>query len=153
MDSDFLIDVSEVQDSLASAEVISIFFPLLQKVLLIDTRHNATEGPMVRVAAVAASMEHRIRSLRRMRPRFDRPQTITLIPWPKYVDTLLNMGVWDLIAGRLRGTGHPEAIEQGTRALKRLRRLEQNEVLAAISGTGYETLWARDEERGTRNEV
>src|SRR5207245_8839458 len=74
MDSDFLIDVGEVRESLASAEVISVFFPLLQKVLLVDTRHDEVEGPMVKVATVAASMEHRLRALRRMRPRFDRPQ-------------------------------------------------------------------------------
>jgi hypothetical protein len=145
VDSDFLVDVSEVRDTLASAEVISIFFPLLQKVLLIDTRHDQYEGPMVKVATVAASMEHRIRSLRRMRPRFDRPQTITLVPWPKHVETLTALGVWDLIANRLRDTGHTEAVEEGLKALKKLRRMEHNEVVSAITGQGYETLWARDE--------
>ena len=146
MDSDFLIDVGEVRESLASAEVISVFFPLLQKVLLIDTRHDEVEGPMVKVATVAASMEHRLRALRRMRPRFDRPQNITLIPWPKYVETFLNMGVWEIIADRLRETGHAETVEQGERALARLRRMEKGEILAAITGEGYETLWARDEQ-------
>ncbi len=146
MDSDFLIDVGEVRESLASAEVISVFFPLLQKVLLVDTRHDEVEGPMVKVATVAASMEHRVRALRRMRPRFDRPQNITLIPWPKYVDTFLNMGVWEMIADRLRETGHQETVEQGERALARLRRMEKGEILAAITGEGYETLWARDEQ-------
>lgn len=145
MDSDFLIDVSEVRDCVASAEVISIFFPLLQKVLLIDTRHDEFEGPMVRVATVAASMEHRIRALRRMRPRFERPQTVTLVPWPKHVETLMSLGVWDMIADRLRETGHGESVDEGLKAIKKLRRMEHNEVVSAITGHGYETLWARDE--------
>jgi len=145
MDSDFLIDVSEMRDSLVSAEVISIFFPLLQKVLLIDTRHDEYEGPMVKVANVAASMEHRLRALRRMRPRFDRPQTVTLVPWPKHVETLMSLGVWEMIAERLRATGHEEAVEEGVKALKKLRRMEHNEVVSAITGNGYETLWAKDE--------
>jgi hypothetical protein len=145
MDSDFLVDVDEVRECLASAEVISIFFPLLQKVLLIDTRHDAHEGPMVKVASVAASMEHRIRALRRMRPRFDRPQSVTLVPWPKHVETLTSLGVWEMVAERLRATGHEEAVEDGVKALKKLRRMEHNEVVSAITGHGYETLWARDE--------
>lgn len=145
MDSDFLVDLSELRENLATAEVISIFFPLLQKVLLIDTRHDDLEGPMVRVASVAASMEHRLRALRRMRPRFPRPDNIALVPWPKYVDTLMTLGLWEILAQRLRESGHSESVDKGERALAKLRRMERNEVISAITGDGYETLWAREE--------
>ena len=38
MDSDFFMDLEEVKENLSSAEVVSLYFPLLGKVLLVDVR-------------------------------------------------------------------------------------------------------------------
>jgi hypothetical protein len=40
MDGDFRIDIDEIIRNIDSAEVISIYFPILRKAILIDTRFN-----------------------------------------------------------------------------------------------------------------
>ena len=145
MDSDFFMDLEEVKENLSSAEVVSLYFPLLGKVLLVDVRHNPHEGPMVRLAPMVSSIEERIRSIRRMRPRFGRPNHVAILPWPKYVDSLLRLGLWDIIANRLQADGYAESVEEGLRALQELRELEHSEVLAPVKGENYESLWEQGE--------
>ena len=45
MDGDFRIDLEEVLKNIDSAEVISIYFPLLRKTILIDTRFTEEGFP------------------------------------------------------------------------------------------------------------
>lgn len=145
MDSDFFMDMDEVKENLSSAEVVSLYFPLLGKVLLVDVRHSPHEGPMVRIVPMVSSIEERVRSIRRMRPRFGRPNHVTILPWPKYVDSLLRLGLWEIIANRLQADGYAESVAEGLRALQELRELEHSEVLAAVKGDNYESLWEQGE--------
>lgn len=145
MDSDFVIDLPEILKNIQSAEVISLYFPLFRKVLLADFRHDDMEGPMVRVAPMVDSVDERIRALRRMRPRFGKPESVTLIPWPKYVDSVERLGVLQALVQRVVLLGYLDRAADFRTCMDELRAAEQRELLAAIKGEYYETLWQRKE--------
>lgn len=150
MDSDFRIDVSEVNRNIDGADVIAMYFPLLRKTLLMDYRCSDVDGPMIRVVPMANTPEERFQSLLKMRPRFGRPDSITIIPWPKYVSSLAELGIWDHIIRRYADTGRPETVRDCDRCYDELTTLERDEVRRAITGDTYETIWGQ---RGVRERV
>ena len=143
MDSDFRVDVAEVQRSIDLGEIIALYFPVLRKTLLMDARTNAVDGPMIKVVPMASSPEERFRELIRMRPRFPKPESITLIPWPKYVGSLVRLDVWDYIVRRFLEIGPPEIVRRCEACLQELYQVEREEVRRAITGESYESLWDR----------
>lgn len=143
MDGDFRIDVEEVLRNIDSAEVISIYFPLLRKTILIDTRFTEEDAPMVKIVPMASSVDERNRSLRRLRPHFPRPRSITVVPWPKYVESLVQLGVWQKVMERFVYSGHKEAVQECSLVLEDMYGLELDELSAVIKGDNYHTMWAR----------
>ena len=144
MDGDFRIDLDDLLKNVNAAEVISIYLPVLRKTILVDTRFTAEDPPMVRIVPMAGSLEERQRSLRRLRPQFPKPKSITVVPWPKYVDSLVQLGIWDKLLERFAFSGHKEAIQACNDVLKEARKLEKDELGAAISGENCHTVWARN---------
>jgi hypothetical protein len=145
LDSDYRIDISEVNKNVDFAEVIAMYFPLLRKTLLMDFRSNDVDGAMIRLVPMANTPEERIQSLLKMRPRFGRPDTITIVPWPKYARSLVELGIWDHIVRRYADTGSADAVRQCDRCYNELTKLEREEERRAITGENYETIWG---ERG-----
>ena len=145
MEGNFLFEIDEVFRNILEAEVMSIFFPALRKALVVDTRFNATDGPMVRLLPMAGSPQERLRSIRRLRPGFPRLQNLTLIPWQRYVDSLVTTGVWAEIEDRIKESGDISAIEACDAALSELRHAERRELYAVIVGEGYQTIWSAGE--------
>ena len=144
LDSDYRIDVSEVNRNIDVADVIALYFPLLRKTLLMDVRTSKVDGPMIRVVPMANTPEERFQSLLKMRPRFKRPDSITIIPWPKYVSSLAELGIWDRIVRRYAETGSPAIVRQCEKCFAELEKLEREEVRKAIAGEEpYETLWGQ----------
>ncbi len=143
LDSDYRIDVSEVNRNLDVADVVALYFPLLRKTLLMDLRTNEVDGPMIRVVPMANTPEERFQSLLKMRPRFGRPDSITIIPWPKYIGTLAEIGIWEHIVRRYAETGHPEVVRECETCFAGLQKLERAEVSRAIRGENYETIWGQ----------
>ena len=141
MDSDFRIDIGEVCRAIDLGEIIALYFPLLRKTLLMDTRTNAVDGPMIKVVPMASSPEERFRELIRMRPRFPKPESISIVPWPKYVHSLVDTGVWDSIVRRFLEIGPPQIVRDCEACLMELYAVEREEIRRAISGENYETLW------------
>lgn len=144
MDGDFRIDLDDLIKNVDTAEVISIYFPVLRKTILVDTRCTLEDPPMVRIVQMAGSLEERQRSLRKLRPQFSRPKSITVVPWPKYVDSLVDLGVWSKVLERIAYSGHKEAVQRCDQVLNEVRRLEKNELAAVINGDNYHTVWARN---------
>jgi len=142
MEGNFLFEIDEVLRNVQDAEVMSIFFPSFRRALIIDTRSNTDDGPMVRLMPMASSPQDRVRSIRKLRPGFPRLQNLTLIPWQRYVDSLVNLGVWEKIVKRIEESGDSKAIQACDAALTELRRLERQELVAAISGDNYQTIWS-----------
>jgi len=141
LDSDYRIDVSEVIRNIDGAEVIALYFPLLRKTLLMDLRTNEIDGAMIRVVPMANTPEERFQSLVKMRPRFRKPDSIVIIPWPKYVASIVDLGIWDHIVRRYADTGSPTAVRECERCMRELTKLEREEIHRAITGENYETMW------------
>ena len=152
MDSDFRIDLSEVNRNLDAAEVVSLYFPLLRRTLLIDTRSSGIDRPLIKVVPMVSTPEERFRSLRQMRPRFPKPDSITIIPWPKYVGSLVRLGVWDHIVSRFADLGEPQLVRRCEACLKELLTAERQEIGRAILGDNFQDLWRGSEQGGERRE-
>lgn len=144
MEGNFLFDMDEVIRSVKGAEVMSVFFPSLQRSLVVDTRSDAANGAFVGLLPMARSPQDRMRSIRRMRPGLPRPRNLTLIPWQRYISSLVSSGVWDSILERVGESGDAEALADCEKALAELLELEREETIGAITGENHHTLWARD---------
>ena len=142
MDPDFDRDLDEVKKSIGGAEALSIFFPSLRKAVVVDTRTIEGEGPMVRVMPMVASPQERLRSIRRLRPGFPRLRTVTLIPWTRYVDSLVTTGVWERIEERLKSSGHEAAASACESVLQELMGLEKTELSNVVRGENFHTIWS-----------
>ena len=140
IDSGVELDLEAVAQNIAEADVVGIFFPNLDKTLLVDTRCTEHVLPMVAVVPREHDLAARLRAVRRMRPQLPRIESITMIPWARRVDSLLTLGVWDQLLARL-----DDAAVTSTAAccLEQLRELERTEVRNAITGRSYEALWTR----------
>ena len=141
MNSDFMFDIDGMLKSIDSADVISIFFPSFRRALVVDPRSNARHSAMVQIAPMAASPQERLRLIRRQRPGLPRVRNLAVIPWTRYVDSLVRLGLWDKLIDRLDSSGEDEAIEECERALAELREMEREEHVNAIIGKNYHTIW------------
>ncbi len=145
MNDEFVFSLEDVLTNIDTADVMSLFFPTFRKAVVIDTRSHDGEGAMVRILPMAASPQERLRTIRRLRPKFPRLRTLTLIPWPRYVDSLVSMGVWDRIVGRFRDGEHEKVLSECDAVLAELRGLEQSELAAVVRGENYHRRWAARE--------
>ena len=120
MEGDFSLDLDEALKNIEIAEVISVYFPMLRKSLLVDIRTSFEETPIIRIVPMALSVEERSRSLKKMRPSLDRPQSITVLPWPKYINSLVDLGIWDMILNRLVDSGDSKLLKRSKLILEEL---------------------------------
>ena len=77
------------------------------------------------------------RGLRRLRPQFPRPESLTMIPWGRRVASLVECGLWTHLVARIDDPAVAEA------CMARLRALELAEFRDAIVGRSYQALWSR----------
>lgn len=143
MDNAFRFSLSQVLAAIGEAEVISIFFPVLGQALVVDIRHDAIEGPFIGLVPMVSTVEERLRSLERLRPRFGRPEGLLAIPWQRRVGGLRDYRLLERIADRLERAGTPNARRKCEDAFQRLLAAERAEMMAAIRGEGYRALWER----------
>ncbi|HUS82513.1 MAG TPA: hypothetical protein VM013_04560 [Dehalococcoidia bacterium] len=141
VDFDFQLDLAEMANSLDTADVVALYFPLLRKTLIIDARSSAVDAPMIKIVEMVATPEERFRSLRRLRPRFPRPESLTLIPWPKYVQSLVNLGMWDHLVARFVNLGFTDTVRECEGCLEELTAMEKEEIRRALNGENYKSLW------------
>ncbi len=141
MDNEYRIDYSEIMKTLHNAEVILFRFVTVPQRLLIDYRTSDVDGPLLKVVPRAKDAEDRFKSLKMLRPRFRLPQKISAVWWPRYVDRLVDDGVWEAITKRIIDAGYAIVAEESAIVLEELRRMERAEHANAIGGEGYRTLW------------
>jgi len=143
MDSDYQLDLAELRHHLEHTQVVGFYFPFIRRTLLLDLRTSKSEPPMVIVAPMVQSAEERVRSLRKLRPRLPRPESMALLPWPRYVAALDRLGILELVERRLVELGGERFRERCREAVADLVQCEQTQVRHAITGEGHETLWQR----------
>jgi hypothetical protein len=141
MDGDFELDVDEILTDLKDADVLSIFFPMFRKSLILDLRSSENSGPMIKIMAMVASPQERMRAIRRLRPGFPRRHSLSVVAWPRYVDSLRTHGIWQRLVDRLTEAGHKQAAEHMEKALAELRRQEKAEMARVVMGDNYHTIW------------
>jgi len=129
--------------AMTEADVISIFFPLLRRALVVDVRREGDAVPMVRVMGQVNSMEERIASIEAERPELGKIRSILGVPWLKSVRGLEAGGVVDSLVRRLSEAGmSPEASRSHIRkAINSLWGIERLAFVSLIRGEGYKTLW------------
>jgi hypothetical protein len=143
MDSEYLLDYEEVIKTVRTAEVLTFRFVIVSQRLLVDNRSSEIDPPLVKLVPRATSAEERFRSLKQLRPRFRLPEKISAISWPKYVNGLVEHGVWDAVIQRIIASGFSEAARECDRVIEELRDLERQEIRNAIIGEGYQALWEK----------
>jgi hypothetical protein len=147
MDNDFSMDLRDLARTIETNDVITMRFVTFGKRLLLDFRSSEIDGPMVKVVEPVKSARARYESLKELRPRFDSPEKIVAIAWPRFARSLDATEVWDAVMRRLVDSGHPESVRAAERALKELRNLEVNAQRDAIRGEGFRTLWSAEARR------
>jgi hypothetical protein len=141
---DYGIDMDEVTRVIDAADVLVVRFAILDKRLLIDTRSNENDGPLIAVVDKAGSVEERFKSLKKLRPRFSLPEKIMSFMWPRHIDTFRRSGLAQRITDRLVSLGGEEMIASAEEAFDELAGRERREVATAIrGGESYQTLWER----------
>jgi hypothetical protein len=141
---DYGLDLGEVRQVIANADVMIVRFAIIEKRLLMDARYNDTEGPLLRLVNRAGSAEERFRHLKQMRPRFPLPDRIMSFMWPRQIQTFESSGLWQCIVDRVSRSGFPDVQAQCEKAFQDLLQEEKKEILAAIRGDeGYQSLWER----------
>ncbi len=144
---EFGMDLDEVMEVIDSADVLVVRFAILDKRLLIDTRHDEVDGPLVKLVPKASSVEDRFRSLRELRPRFTLPEKIVSFTWPRQMETFRQAGLWSRIVDRLVASGYTGVKEQCEAVFGELLEEEKAEVMTAIrGGSNYQSLWERKEQ-------
>jgi hypothetical protein len=142
VNTDFGIDLDEVRRVIDAAEVLVVRFAVTDRRLLVDTRTNDNDGPMIRVVAPVASGEERFKALKIMRPRFRSPERILTFQWPRHARAMVEAGLWDHVARRLVAVGGDGAAAQCDEALRDLLAAEREVEVAAILGSeGFKTIW------------
>ena len=134
-----------MKGSILEADVLSLFFPYFGKAILLDTRSNETDGPVIMLTEMVRSPQERIRSLERLRPGFPDVEKMILIPWVRYISTLVESGIWDSIVTRLEQSTFDDPDKSTEILLSELKKMERVELISAIKGPKYETIWSRDE--------
>jgi hypothetical protein len=141
MDNEYRLDYEAIFRTVKESEVVAFRFVTVPMRLLIDNRFTEVDAPMVKLVPKAASAEERFKSLKMMRPRFKLPQKISAIWWPRYIESLVEAGVWRAIVNRIEDNGFPGVADECAHILEELHRMERLELYNAIAGEGYKTLW------------
>jgi hypothetical protein len=144
MDNDFCLGLERISETLRSAEVVIIRFPIVADRLLIDNRFSDADPPLVKLVPRAHSAQERFRSLKQLRPRFRHPEKIRAISWPKYARTMIDCGLAETIRERIAQAGFPQVACQCDEVFRELVEMERRETRKAILGIGYQCIWARD---------
>ena len=101
LDGGYELDIEGICENIDEASVVTLYFPMLRSTLLMDTRSGKFVRPYIGIVPMARSSSERFESLKRLRPRLPRPDSITMIPWARRVGALEEAGVWERLIARL----------------------------------------------------
>lgn len=140
----FYDDLNDVKANILEADVISIFFPNFKKSVLVDTRSTETDGPSIMLTPMARSPRERIKSMEKLRPGFPEVKNMILIPWLRYIFSLEESGIWELLVNRLEQSTLLNSNPAADTILNELKNLENIELLEVIKGNTYQTIWSKE---------
>lgn len=141
-----LVDFEEISQLLAGADVFVIRFANFPERLLVDTRKDAYEIPLVQVVEPSNGPRQRLAWLMRRRPSLGTPSAFSAFPWPHSPAFLVGSGIWDRIRRTVSADFNPEVDAQCKVAMSQLENLDRQSIASAIRGENYLTLWPREPE-------
>ena len=141
-----LVDFEEITKVIETAEVFVVGFSNFQERLIVDTRHNDNETPLVQVVKPSTGARQRLQWLKRRRPTLGEPESFIFFPWPHSAGFMVDTGVWDQMVRRVVGDYDPAVKTQCEMAIHQLQNLEREAMQAVLRGENCLTLWPRDEE-------
>ena len=144
--NNFQDDIEEIKNTLLEADVVSLFFPYFGKTVLIDIRSNETDGPALILTEMVRNPRERIRSMEQLRPGFNDPEKMVLIPWVRYLETLIDSGIWSVVIKKLEEASFIDPRVSADEILEKLRNLEHSELADAVNGPSYKTIWSKPEQ-------
>ena len=139
----FFDNPEEILVSLKNSEVISIFFPYLKKTILIDKRTTGNENSTILLTDMVRTPRERVRSLQKLRPNLPDIENILLIPWTRYIISLKDSGVWNVIYETLNENLIEEEHQLIDEIFRQLLILEKRSLIEVIRGTSFETVWEK----------
>ena len=145
MDHDLGIDLDAIYSVIENSDVFIIRFNLIDKRLLVDARTSENELPIIKLVPKVKSAEERYLYLQRERPNMKLPEQITVFEWPRKVELMQELGVWNRINDRMISLGGDMLQATCDQVIAEAIRLEKADLLLAIiGGDGYETLWEKN---------
>jgi hypothetical protein len=147
VDNDYSIDLDEIAATIRTAEVMTMRFVTVGQRLLMDFRATEIDGPMLKLVDPAKSVQQRYASLRQLRPRFEPPEKIVSIWWPRFASSLATTGIWDDVLERVSASGHADAVRGAAESLAALIEMEREQQRHSITGEGFRTLWSASAKR------
>jgi len=141
--NNFQDDIEEIKNTLLEADVVSLFFPYFGKTVLIDIRSNETDGPALILTEMVRNPRERIRSMGQLRPGFNDPEKMVLIPWVRYLETLIDSGIWSIVIKKLEEASFIDPKASADEIFKKLQNLEHSELADAVNGSSYKTIWSK----------
>ncbi|MAX11473.1 MAG: hypothetical protein CL710_04095 [Chloroflexi bacterium] len=145
MDHDLGIDLDAIYSVIENSDVFIIRFNLIDKRLLVDARTSENELPIIKLVPKVKSAEERYLYLQRERPNMKLPEQITVFEWPRKVELMQELGVWNRINDRMISLGGDILQDTCDQVIAEAIRLEKADLLLAIiGGDGYETLWEKN---------
>jgi hypothetical protein len=136
-----LVDVDEISKLVNSADVFTVGFATFPERLIVDTRSNDRETPMVQVVEPARSARDRMVWLSRRRPSLGAPQSFSFFAWPHSPNFMVQSGIWDRVRRRVNADSEFEVGVQCDLAMKQLLNLDRQATLALLKGEHCLTLW------------
>lgn len=147
MDGNHSVEPSKVVEAIAANDVLTLRFVTVGRRLLLDFRATDIDGPLVRLVDPVKSAKQRFRMLAAIRPRFEAPEKIVSIWWPRFIGSLDDCGIRDAILRRVAEAGHPDAVRAAEEALRALAAEERAHQRDAVAGPGFKTLWSASARR------
>lgn len=141
MDNEYRLDYDAILKTVRGSDVVAFRFVTVPMRLIVDNRFTEVDPPMVKLVPKANSVEERFKSLKVLRPRFKLPNKISAIWWPRYVAALNDAGIWTALTERIAANGFPAVAGECDELMRELHRMERLEIVNAIGGEGYKTLW------------
>lgn len=139
-----LIDFEELRSVVDNCDVFTVGFRLFPQRMIVDTRANDSEGPMVEVVDPVNTVEERFFWLGQRRPSFSAPQRFSFFIWPHSIPYFEDSGVGKMVRERIYPLD-PDCGRQMAETMYRLHLLERQAVYDAISGKNCHTIWPRQQ--------
>ena len=146
IENGMLVDLDDIAKLISEADVFTIGFATFPERLIVDTRSDMKETPMVQVVEPAGSPRDRVAWLQRRRPSLGAPHAFSFMAWPHSPGFMQETGVWDRIRKQVNAENDLSLDSQCEQAIRQLQNLDLQAMLAVLRGDRCLTLWPREGE-------